>query len=72
MPTGHQFVPKSDFFKARDFFHAHPCEPAFQNMIPLPLWQDEMAVCASVFLVNNKGEVFRVCMEFVIQTTGKG
>ncbi|OUI82723.1 hypothetical protein HC62_15725 [Acetobacter tropicalis] len=34
-------------------------------MILLPLWQDQVAMCASVFLVDHKGKVFGVCMEFV-------
>nr|WP_156508106.1 hypothetical protein [Acetobacter malorum] len=72
MPTSDQFVPKSDFFKPGDFLHPHPGEPAFQNMILLPLWQDQMAVGASLLLVNNKSEMFRVVMEFFTQTTGKG
>lgn len=29
-------------------------------------------MCASVFLVDHKGKVFGVCMEFVTQTTGNG
>ncbi|MFT8999319.1 MAG: hypothetical protein ABF976_06120 [Acetobacter syzygii] len=41
-------------------------------MILLPLWQDHVAMGASVLLVDHKGEVFGVCMKFVTQTTGKG
>ncbi|WP_264802610.1 hypothetical protein [Acetobacter fabarum] len=40
-------------------------------MVALPFGQDQVPVRATVLLVNHKGEVFRVGMEFFTQATGK-
>ncbi|WP_415510824.1 hypothetical protein [Acetobacter sp.] len=62
---------KPDFFQSGDFLQAHPCEPAFQNMVALPFREDQVSVRAALLLVNHKGEVFRVCMEFFTQAIGE-
>lgn len=62
---------KPEFFQPGDFFKAHPCEPAFKHMILLPLRQDQVPVGAAILLMNDDGEVVRVCMKFLAEATGE-
>ncbi|WP_249202435.1 hypothetical protein [Gluconobacter kondonii] len=53
MPSSDQSMTQLDFLKPSDFLKPLPRKTAAEDMVVLPLWQEKMAVCAAILLMDH-------------------
>ncbi|WP_235993272.1 hypothetical protein [Gluconobacter cadivus] len=62
---------QSQLFQASDFFQTLPCKFTAENVIDLPFRQYEVAMGATVFLMNHQSHALRVSTQFQTDLIGE-